>query len=136
MNWLSALVIFKLHYWTDSPKKVLHSVKKCVLRIALVYSQVSFKVVDSERLLPIIFAIWRCLIIMFVYLYILFSTCSGDELLCTHRSSPLSLLTSGFGIEVSDSLHELNASDGILKLSGFISGPCDGFGIKVEDLTD
>lgn len=76
------------------------------------------------------------LIIMFVYLYILFSTRSGDELLCTHPSSPLSLLTSGFGIEVSDSVHELNASDGILKLSGFISGPCDGFGIKVEDLTD
>ncbi|XP_075655898.1 DNA mismatch repair protein MLH3 [Castanea sativa] len=90
-------------YMQSSPKKVLHSVKKCVLRIALVYSQVSFKVVDSE---------------------------SGDELLCTHPSSPLSLLTSGFGIEVSDSLHELNASDGILKLSGFISGPCDGFGIK------
>ncbi|KAK7816296.1 dna mismatch repair protein mlh3 [Quercus suber] len=81
-------------YMQSSPKKVLHSVKKCVLRIALVYSQVSFKVVDSE---------------------------SGDELLCTHSSSPLSLLTSGFGIEVSDSFHELNASDGILKLSGFIS---------------
>ncbi len=73
---------------------------------------------------------------MFVCLYILFSTCSGDELLCTHPSSPLSLLTSGFGIEVSESLQELNASDSILKLSGYVSGPCDGFGIKVEDLTD
>lgn len=90
-------------YMQSSPKKVLHSVKKSVLRIALVQSQVSFKVVDSE---------------------------SGDELLCTHPSSPLSLLTSGFGIEVSESLQELNASDSILKLSGYVSGPCDGFGIK------
>ncbi|XP_048334561.2 DNA mismatch repair protein MLH3 [Ziziphus jujuba] len=79
-----------------SPKKVLQSVKKCVLRIALVHSKVSFKVVDIE---------------------------SEDVLLCTHPASPLTLLTSSFGIEVSASLRELNASDGKLKVSGYVSGP-------------
>ncbi|KAG6646331.1 hypothetical protein CIPAW_07G002300 [Carya illinoinensis] len=90
-------------YMQSSPKRVLHSVKKCVLMIALVHSQISFKVIDNE---------------------------SGDELLCTHPSSPLSLLKSEFGVEVPDSLHELNVSDDILKLSGYVSGPCDGSEIK------
>ncbi|XP_059437766.1 DNA mismatch repair protein MLH3 isoform X2 [Corylus avellana] len=90
-------------YMQSSPKKVLHSVKKGVLRIALVHSQVYFKVIDIE---------------------------SGDELLCTQPSSPLLLLKSGFGLEVSDSLHKLNISDGVLKLSGYISDPVDGFEIK------
>lgn len=53
-------------------------------------------------------------------------------LLCTNRSSPLSLLTSGFGIDVSASLHEINTSDGKLKLSGYMSGPSDDLAIKVE----
>ena len=45
---------------TLSPKKVLQSVKKCVLRTALVHSKVSFKVVDAERYLLVIFCshIW------------------------------------------------------------------------------
>ncbi|XP_024025767.1 DNA mismatch repair protein MLH3 isoform X2 [Morus notabilis] len=90
-------------YIQSSPKKVLQSVKKCVLRIALVHSKLSFKVVDLE---------------------------SEDVLLCTHPSSPMSLMTSCFGIEVSTSLHELNISAGKIKLSGYISGPCDNLTIK------
>ncbi|KAF3440251.1 hypothetical protein FNV43_RR18535 [Rhamnella rubrinervis] len=86
-------------------KKVLQSIKKCVLRVALVHPKVSFKVVDIE---------------------------SEGVLLCTNLSSPLALLTSGFGIDVSASLHELNTSDGKLKLSGYVSGPSDDFAIKVE----
>ncbi|GAV83033.1 MutL_C domain-containing protein/HATPase_c_3 domain-containing protein [Cephalotus follicularis] len=83
----------------SSPKKVLHSVKKCVLRIALVHPKVSLKVVDVE---------------------------SEYEILRTHSSSSaLSQLMSGFGIEDSSSLHELNTSNGLLKLFGYISGPCD-----------
>lgn len=53
-----------------SPKKVLHSVKKCVLRIGLVHSHVSFKVVDIERCLPVTFASWSDLFIMLVFLYL------------------------------------------------------------------
>lgn len=88
----------------SSPRKVLHSLKECVLRFALMHLKVSFKVVDIE---------------------------SEDELLCTHpSSSPLPLLMSGFGIEVSSSLHEFNVSDGILKLSGYISGPCEALSGK------
>ncbi|KAG5245448.1 DNA mismatch repair protein [Salix suchowensis] len=90
-------------YMQSSPKKILHLVKKCALRIALMHSEVSFKVVDIE---------------------------SEEELFCTHPSSALSLLMSGFGIDDSSSLHELNISDGLLKLSGFISAPCSSFSIK------
>ncbi|XP_019054912.1 PREDICTED: DNA mismatch repair protein MLH3 isoform X2 [Nelumbo nucifera] len=83
-------------YMHSSPKKVLHSVKKCVLRIALVHPQVFFKVIDIE---------------------------SEDELLCTHSSlSPLSLLLNSFGSEISSCLHKLNFSQGVLKLSGYLSG--------------
>ncbi|KAM7529497.1 hypothetical protein LguiB_032907 [Lonicera macranthoides] len=88
----------------SSPKKVLHSVKECVLRIALVHLTVSFKVINVE---------------------------SEDELLCTYPSaSPLPLLRSGFGIEVSSSLHEIDVSNSDLKLSGYISGPCEIFSVK------
>ncbi|XP_054825799.1 DNA mismatch repair protein MLH3 [Prosopis cineraria] len=91
-------------YMQSSPKKVLQSVKKCMLRLALVRPNVLFKVVDIE---------------------------SEDELLCTHSSSsPLSLLTSGFGVEVSSSLHELQDQDDVIKLSGYISGPCNNFTLK------
>ncbi|XP_061971133.1 DNA mismatch repair protein MLH3 isoform X2 [Populus nigra] len=90
-------------YMQSSPKKILHLVKKCALRVALMHSEVSFKVVDIE---------------------------SEEELLCTNPSSAMSLLMSGFGIEDSSSLHELNISDGVLKLSGYISGPCSSFSIK------
>ncbi|KAI9394506.1 hypothetical protein POPTR_005G101900v4 [Populus trichocarpa] len=90
-------------YMQSSPKKILHLVKKCALRVALMHSEVSFKVVDIE---------------------------SDEELLCTNPSSAMSLLMSGFGIEDSSSLHELNISDSVLKLSGYISGPCSSFFIK------
>ncbi|KAK2966834.1 hypothetical protein RJ640_027793, partial [Escallonia rubra] len=85
------------------PKKVLHAVKECVLKIALVHFNVSFNVVDIE---------------------------SEDELLRTcPSSSPLSLLRSAFGVEVCSSLHELDVSNSILKLSGYISGPCETFSV-------
>ncbi|XP_020532764.1 DNA mismatch repair protein MLH3 isoform X2 [Jatropha curcas] len=87
----------------SSLKKVLNSVKKCVLRIALVRPKVAFKVVDTEN---------------------------EDELLCTRPSSALSLLMSGFGIEDSCFFHELDVSNGVLKLSGYISGPCDSLTFK------
>jgi DNA mismatch repair protein MLH3 len=112
---------------------VLHSVKKGVLRIALVHSQVFFKVIDIERCLPVKLASWNWFVFHACLLILLFYTRSGDELLCTQPSSPLLLLKSGFGLEVSDSLHALNNSDGVLKLSGYISDPVDGFEIKVED---
>ncbi|KAI9109641.1 hypothetical protein K1719_019271 [Acacia pycnantha] len=88
----------------SSPKKVLQSVKKSMLRLALVRPNILFKVVDIE---------------------------SEDELLCTHSSSsPLSLLTSGFGMEVSSSLNELQDQDDLIKLSGYLSGPCNSFTLK------
>ncbi|XP_043709319.1 DNA mismatch repair protein MLH3 isoform X2 [Telopea speciosissima] len=92
-------------YMHSSPKKVLHSVTKCVLRIALVHPHVSFKVIDIE---------------------------SEDEMLCTPSSfSPLSLVMRNFGLEVSNSLHRLNFSEGALKLSGYLSAPGDSFPMKV-----
>ncbi|XP_038722366.1 DNA mismatch repair protein MLH3 isoform X4 [Tripterygium wilfordii] len=88
----------------SSPKKVLHLIKKCVLRIALVHSKVFFKVFDIE---------------------------SEDDLLYTRPcASPLSLLMSGFGLKDSKFLHELEYSDGILKLSGYVSGPYGCHDIK------
>ncbi|KAJ7953230.1 DNA mismatch repair protein MLH3 [Quillaja saponaria] len=87
----------------SSAKKVLQSVKKCVLRLALVHPKVSFKVVDMD---------------------------SEDELLSTRPSSPLSILTRAFGPEVSSSLHPLEVHDGVLRLSGYISGPCNSFAMK------
>ncbi|XP_022971390.1 DNA mismatch repair protein MLH3 isoform X1 [Cucurbita maxima] len=87
-----------------SPKKVLQAVKKCVVRTSLVHSKVSFKIVDSE---------------------------SESILLYTNPSpSPLSLLRSGFGSEISRSLRELKIGDGDLKLSGYICSPFDTFTIK------
>lgn len=38
----------------------------------------------------------------------------------------------GFGVEDLNSLVEVNASDGLLKLSGRISGPTNAFSAKVE----
>ncbi|XP_073102954.1 DNA mismatch repair protein MLH3 isoform X1 [Elaeis guineensis] len=88
----------------SSPKKVLHSVKKCVLRTALVHPQILFKVTDIE---------------------------SEDVLLCTiPSSSPSPLISDGFGNEVSSSLHEIVCSDKKLMLSGYISGPADAFSTK------
>ncbi|KAL3525170.1 hypothetical protein ACH5RR_013542 [Cinchona calisaya] len=84
----------------SSPKKVLHLVKKCVLRIALVHPRVSFKVTDIE---------------------------SEEDLLSTSSSpSPLPLLSTTFGIEAASSLHEIKTCESEFKLSGYLSGP---FGI-------
>ncbi|KAH1224138.1 DNA mismatch repair protein MLH3 [Glycine max] len=86
-------------YMQSSPNKVLQSIKNCVVWLALVCPNISFKVVDIER---------------------------EDELFCTHSaSSPLSLVTSGFGVEVTSSLHNLEVENDIIKLSGYISGPCN-----------
>lgn len=73
------------------------------------------------------------MVVVFVF-DILFLKCSEEELFCTHPSSALSLLMSGFGIDDSSSLHELNISDGLLKLSGCISAPCSSFSIKVHSI--
>ncbi|KAG4988096.1 hypothetical protein JHK85_031079 [Glycine max] len=55
-----------------------------------------------------------------------------DELFCTHSaSSPLSLVTSGFGVEVTSSLHNLEVENDIIKLSGYISGPCNTVDTKI-----
>ncbi|CAN4083588.1 unnamed protein product [Withania somnifera] len=87
----------------SNPKRVLHSLKESLLRIALVHPSVSFKIVDIE---------------------------SEDDLLCTRASpSSLPLLSSGFGVRLS-SLNKLNASNGSFKLSGYISGP-DVYTVKV-----
>lgn len=43
------LQLFFIFSVSGSPKKVLHSIKKCVLRIALVHPQVLFKVTDIAR---------------------------------------------------------------------------------------
>ncbi|KAJ6804767.1 DNA mismatch repair protein MLH3 [Iris pallida] len=92
------------NYMETSPKRVLHTTKKCVLRIALVHPQVSFKVIDVD---------------------------SEDELLCTIPSScPLSLVLDGFGDEVSRSLHKIVFSDKMLMLSGYMSGLSKAFSTK------
>ncbi|WOL05315.1 DNA mismatch repair protein MLH3 [Canna indica] len=91
-------------YMQSSSKKVLHCVKKVVARAALAHPQVSFKLIDSD---------------------------SEDELLCTiPSSSPLPLVSSIFGNKVSGSLHEIAFSDGILKLSGYLSEPGDACSSK------
>ncbi|RZB78967.1 DNA mismatch repair protein MLH3 isoform B, partial [Glycine soja] len=92
-------------YMQSSPNKVLQSIKNCVVWLALVCPNISFKVVDIER---------------------------EDELFCTHSaSSPLSLVTSGFGVEVTSSLHNLEVENDIIKLSGYISGPCNTVDTKI-----
>lgn len=55
-----------------SPEKVLYSVKKCVLRIALVHPTVSFKVVDIERFLLVVVIV----IIIWALFYCIFGLCS------------------------------------------------------------
>ncbi|KAL4186439.1 hypothetical protein AMTRI_Chr09g33890 [Amborella trichopoda] len=92
-------------YLQSSPRKVLHSVKKCVLRFALLHPEVSFKVTDLE---------------------------SEDELLCTFpSSSPLPLVTKSFGEEVSSHLQKVDYSRGALRISGYLSNPADAFSTKV-----
>ncbi|XP_030535941.1 DNA mismatch repair protein MLH3 isoform X2 [Rhodamnia argentea] len=88
----------------SSPKKVLESIKKSVFHTAIVHSEISFQVVDIE---------------------------SDDQLLCTRASTtPLSTLRSFFGNEVVSILHEFNAREGALELTGYLSGPCEAFAIK------
>ncbi|KDO71495.1 hypothetical protein CISIN_1g0005861mg, partial [Citrus sinensis] len=56
---------------------------------------------------------------------------SEDELLCTcSSSSPLALLISSFGIEDFSFLDEVNANDGALEISGYISSPYDSISVK------
>lgn len=58
--------------------------------------------------------------------------CREDELFCSHSAaSPLSLVTAGFGVEVTNSLHELEVENNIIKLTGYISGPCNTIDMKV-----
>ncbi|CAL5373562.1 unnamed protein product [Camellia sinensis] len=102
--------LFGIYFTTNQfGGSISNLVKKCVLRIAIVHPKVFFEVVDIE---------------------------SEDELFCTTpSSSPLSLLTSGFGIEIFSSLHELNVSDGVLKLSGYMSSPRDTSFVKPVNLS-
>ncbi|CAA7405573.1 unnamed protein product [Spirodela intermedia] len=80
-----------------SPKKVLLSVKKCLLQAALVHPKVSFNLIDLQ---------------------------SENELFHTvPSSSPLPLVSSYFGSEVSSCLREVSYSDKHLDLNGFLSGP-------------
>lgn len=106
--------------------------KKCVLRIALVCPQVSFKVIDIEG-----WVICYSARSLTLQIYIFFSTdCSEyreDELFCTLPSvSPLPLVASSFGNGVSSSLRELKFYEGAFKISGYLSGPPDTFSTKVD----
>ncbi|KAG7622986.1 MutL C-terminal dimerization [Arabidopsis suecica] len=86
-------------YMQSSPKKVLESIKKCVFRIALVHSNVSFSVLDIE---------------------------SDEELFQTNpSSSAFSLLMRDAGTEAVNSLCKVNVTDGMLNVSGYVSGPGD-----------
>lgn len=67
-----------------------------------------------------------------VYYIPLFGNCSEGELLCTEPSlSPLSLLRSNFGIDISNGLHELNVHEETLHLTGYMSSPYGGYNFKV-----
>jgi len=68
---------------------------------------------------------------------LLYLTNREDELFCTHSaSSPLPLVTSGFGVEVASSLHNLEVENDIVKLSGYISGPCNTVYTKVIHISN
>lgn len=70
----------------------------------------------------------------YVCLLMIFILCiSEDEILCTcSSSSPLALLISSFGIEDFSFLDEVNANDGALEISGYISSPYDSISVKVK----
>ncbi|KAH9662328.1 DNA mismatch repair protein MLH3 [Citrus sinensis] len=62
---------------------------------------------------------------------------SEDEILCTcSSSSPLALLISSFGIEDFSFLDEVNANDGALEISGYISSPYDSISVKTFIMSD
>ncbi|CAA7035665.1 unnamed protein product [Microthlaspi erraticum] len=88
-------------YLKSSPKKVLDSVTKCVFRIALVHSNVSFSVLDVES--------------------------DAKLIQINPSSSAFSLLMRDAGTEASNSLSRVNVTDGVLNVSGYISGPGDSF---------
>ncbi|XP_023634478.1 DNA mismatch repair protein MLH3 [Capsella rubella] len=88
-------------YMQSSPKKLLESIKKCVFRIALVHSNVSFSVLDIE---------------------------SDEELFQTNpSSSAFSLLMRDAEKEALNPLCKVNVTDSMLTVSGYISGPGDSF---------
>ncbi|KAK6798020.1 hypothetical protein RDI58_005722 [Solanum bulbocastanum] len=92
-----------------------------LLRIALVHPNVSCNFVDIERSVFVIPA--NLMIFLSGFLRFCSFARSEDDLLCTRGSPlPLLLLSRGFGIHLS-SIIKLNASDGLFKLSGYISGP-------------
>ncbi|XP_010548206.1 PREDICTED: DNA mismatch repair protein MLH3 [Tarenaya hassleriana] len=91
-------------YMSSSHKKVLDFIKKCVLRIALVHSDVSFSVLDIE---------------------------SDEEIFqASPSSSALSLLMRGCGTEASNSFRKVYGSDGMMNISGYISVPGESFAMK------
>ncbi|WZZ76786.1 hypothetical protein YC2023_088156 [Brassica napus] len=91
-------------FCNGSPKKVLESITKCVFRIALVHSNVSFSVLDID---------------------------SDEELLQANPSaSAFSLLMSDAGTEALNSLSKVDVKDGTLNVSGYISGPRDSFKVS------
>lgn len=72
---------FTLNWWTYdlqcciwSPKKVLHSVKKCVFRIALVHPMVYFNVIDIERYVLVKYLSWSSMILI-LFLFLTFFIC-------------------------------------------------------------
>ncbi|CAN7015957.1 unnamed protein product [Brassica rapa subsp. trilocularis] len=88
-------------YMRSSPKKVLESITKCGFQIALVHSDVSFSVLDIE---------------------------SDEELFQANPSaSAFSLLMRDAGTEALNSLCKVDVTDGMLNVSGYISGPRDSF---------
>ncbi|KAH9315601.1 hypothetical protein KI387_024228, partial [Taxus chinensis] len=79
----------------SSPKKVLQSVKERVLRIALIHPHVAFKVIDVDREEEVIHTI--------------------------PATSPICILSSIFGNELTNNLRELDFAKGNLRLYGFLS---------------
>ncbi|XP_073158982.1 DNA mismatch repair protein MLH3 isoform X2 [Henckelia pumila] len=89
----------------ESSSKVLESIRMSVLRISLIHTNVSFKVMDSE---------------------------SACELLLAGPSRPaLSILFSISKVENSGALYRLNISSGALNVSGHVSPPLQNFSLKV-----
>lgn len=62
--------------------------------------------------------------------------CSEEQLFSTQQSySPLSLLIKNFGAETCEDLLELNTTDGMFRLSGYVSGPQNIASPKVDDFS-
>ncbi|KAH0718841.1 hypothetical protein KY285_014872 [Solanum tuberosum] len=127
-------IVSKTHVRRHGYRKhsVYRTTSVCTLELMIVDKMfvqqeilVSFKIVDIEKSVLVISAIFPVWFIRFCSL-----SCNEDDLLCTRASpSPLPLLSSGFGLHLS-SLNKLNANDGSFKISGYISGP-DVYTVKV-----